>query len=149
MCDRCAAGFTFFGLAEPQAAMLEHYEAALCAGWAGADQDVAPADRLAALQRDPSAFLAALADRIDPPTSTYDAATSASASLTRWLWDGEFCGEVVLTLRGDSTGDDRFNIACVVVPGKQQNGYEDRARQQLISEARQLGLLAKVETSDR
>ncbi len=129
--------------------MLEHYEAALCAGWAGADQDVAPADRLAALQRDPSAFLAALADRIDPPTSTYDAATSASASLTRWLWDGEFCGEVVLTLRGDSTGDDRFNIACVVVPGKQQNGYEDRARQQLISEARQLGLLAKVETSDR
>ena len=81
MCDRCASGLWFFGIAEPQAPMLESYRAALVAGWTP-HADARPGASLHALRNvdaDPVAFIAKLRDRI--------AAAPRSIRLTRWMWD--------------------------------------------------------------
>ena len=136
MCERCAGGFAFFGLAEPQAAMLEAYIAAIKDGWhpaASGAQNIV----LEEVEGDPTGFLKRLADRNEQITAADGNLQATFVSLTRWLWDGEFCGEISLVSRGAAEFPD---VTCSLVPRKLAHGYESRALRQLTAEARELGL---------
>ena len=134
MCERCGADFAFLGLAEPQAAMLPSYIAALMAGWSPDGSETGAEQHLRDAKADPAAFLHSLADHIERDGSP--AADPVHAHLVRWLWDGGFCGTV--TLRADRGGE--LQIACSLVDWKQQHDYCERARRQIMDEVRDLGL---------
>ena len=134
MCDRCGPGMMFFGLAEPQKAMLESYKAALTAGWTSNAIAASPLETVRAVDADPKAFLAQLADQMsDAPTRL---------TLTRWMWDGEFCGELHLHLDAMSAEVSSFRVVCV--PWKADHDYEKRATQQVRQELQAFGVDASV-----
>ncbi len=135
MCERCAGGMVFFGLAEPQQAMVPAYKAALQTGWqplAG----VPATETLAALAENTAQFLAARADRVEKITAA-GGETVRYAKLVRWLWDGDFCGEVELSYGMSGA---LAALACSIVAGKRDHGYEDRALRQLTDEALSFGI---------
>lgn len=151
MCERCGPGFTFFGLAEPQLAMLEGYAAALNAGWAPLDSIGSVADHLLAIQQTPADFLAGLADRIVGEPKVDGSTNPRQVTLTRWLWDGDFCGEIKLMYDLDgldaATSDaPQPHVTCAVVASKLNHGYEARAFRQIAQELRQLGVPVPEQT---
>ncbi len=139
MCDRCGTGLTFFGLAEPQVALIDAYRAALTEGWRPAG--TATADELAAaVAADSNAFLSERADTVVRVASAADAAAVRSIRLVRWLWDGAFCGEVSLAYDASAPIGARVGIATSIVPWKDGLGYAERARRHLLLEARDLAV---------
>ncbi len=131
MCDRCAGGLWFFGIAEPQTAMLESYRAALVTGrWQPAGINGSLLETLRVLDADPIAFIAQRRDRID--------AAPSRLQLTRWMWDGEFCGEIRMSFGSGSVADCKLEIS--LVPWKSGHDYEMRARRQLVDELTALGI---------
>ncbi len=137
MCDRCGAGMMFFGLAEPQKAMLESYKAALQAGWTSRAIAASPSKTIEAVDADPKAFLALLADRTSE--------APGKLTLTRWMWDGEFCGELQLQFDATATGVSSVHVACV--PWKHGHDYEGRAQQQVRQELMAFGVDAAAVTA--
>ena len=132
MCDRCASGLWFFGLAEPQFPMLESYRAAVSAGWAASSASPQrPAlEVLRNIDADQTMFITTLRDRIHTsPTRLH---------LTRWMWDGEFCGEIRIAIDGESAADCSLNIS--VVPWKAGHNCEARAVKQLRDELKALAI---------
>ena len=143
MCDRCAEGFRFFGLAEPQTAMLDSYAAALRSGWSPNNVRDVSAEHLGAIAADPVAFLRQLSDSA-PGTMTIGGAIFPRLPFrTRWIWDGDFCGSISLRYQ---TGTDELpphvfgHIGYAVVPWKRNHGYASGALRQMLDEARQVGL---------
>ena len=136
MCERCTGGFAFFGLAEPQAAMLDAYIAAIRDGWLPVALGALNLD-LEEVEANPNRFLDRLADRNEPIAAADGNHQATFVSLTRWLWDGEFCGEISLTSKGAAEFPD---VICSLVPHKRAHGYESRALRQVTTEARELGL---------
>ena len=120
----------FFGIAEPQAAMLASYKAALTAGWSPRPASLDPIDIVRDIDADPSAFLQRLSDRIEAAPHTF--------LLTRWMWDGEFCGEIKITFDAGAAENSRVDISCV--PGNAGHDYEARALRQVRDEMRDLGV---------
>ena len=124
----------FFGLAEPQNAMLESYKAALQAGWTSNAIAASPLETLRAVDADPKAFVARLADQMsDAPTRL---------TLTRWMWDGEFCGELHLHLDATSAEVSSIHVSCV--PWKIGHDYEKRATLQVRQELQAFGVDASA-----
>ena len=64
--------------------------------------------------------------------------------MTRWMWDGDFCGEITLSIEagwGASSLTPKLPmVSCDIVPWKRNHGYEIRARRQLLEEVRGLGI---------
>jgi predicted acetyltransferase len=151
MCDRCAEGMMFFGLAEPQAAMLDSYADALKRGWSPNNVRDVSAEQLAALAVDARAFLAGLIEQ----TGTYPMPDGTLAeklpSLVCWMWDGEFCGVISLRYQvGTSELPPHVagHIGYSVVPWKRKHGYASRALKQMLTEAHGLGLPEVFLTTD-
>ena len=146
MCDRCGE-FSFFGLAEPQEAMLESYAAALREGWSPNNTRDVSGEQLRDIETDPAGFLAKL---IDPAvTETFPDGTIMQRLpfQLRWMWDGDFCGVISLrhqpgtsTLPSHAAG----HIGYAVVPWKRRHGYASRGLRQMLDEAREVGL-ARIE----
>ena len=134
MCDRCGAGMMFFGLAEPQAAMLESYRAALRAGWLPIEGDSGALADAPTPEPNAAEFLMALSDRIDQAPDRL--------AITRWMWDGEFCGE--LRLRFDAYSNTACSLRVSCVPWKAGHDYEARAKHQVLQEARGFGVDAAM-----
>jgi predicted acetyltransferase len=141
----------FFGLAKPQAAMLESYSDALRRGWSPSNARDVSGEQLAAIAADPVAFLGCLT----APTAMYASpdggAATQLASLVCWMWDGEFCGVISLRYQpGTSALPSHVSghIGYAVVPWKRQHGYASRALKQMLTEAHSLGLTEVYLTID-
>ena len=68
---------------------------------------------------------------------------SCPPGVARWMWDGEFCGQIWLRWSGSGVElppQWLGHIAYEVVPWKQRRGYATDALRQLLPEARALGL---------
>jgi hypothetical protein len=124
----------FFGLAEPQKAMLESYKAALQAGWTSRAIAASPLETIRAIDADAKAFVARLADQT--------AETPTRLTLTRWMWDGEFCGELHVQFDAASLNACSFHVSCV--PWKIDHDYERRATQQIRQELQAIGIDASA-----
>ena len=140
MCERCGNGFSFFGLAEPQAAMLEGYASALKSGWHPVGDSGSVPVYLSAIETDAPAFLAGLADHIDGVGTAGAPRAISKVSLVRWLWDGDFCGEIRLTFDRDRSVADRVAVMCSIVAAKQGHDYAERATRQILRELPALGV---------
>ena len=143
MCDRCTAGFGFFGLAEPQAAMLASYQDALRTGWSPNNIRDVSAEVLAAIAVDPVAYLRSLNDTEPGMLMINSAAFPRLPFRTRWLWDGDFCGSIVLRYQPGTVALPPHvfgHIGYAVVPWKRNHGYASRALRQMLDEARDVGL---------
>ena len=120
--------------------MLDSYAAALRAGWTPGGSIDEAAQRLRTIDGDPSTFLASLADRIGQEAADR---SGQCLQLTRWMWDGEFCGEISLSVGagwgGPSLSTNVPMLSCDIVPWKHNHDYEIRARRQLLEEVRGLG----------
>ncbi len=133
----------FFGLAEPQEAMLDSYVIALKRGWSSNNARDVSAEQLVAIAANPTAFIAGLLEQ----SGTYALGDGTHVEklpfIVRWMWDGEFCGAISLRYQPgtqDLPPHVAGHIGYAVVPWKRNHGYASKALKQLLDEARQLGL---------
>jgi predicted acetyltransferase len=132
----------------PTRRYLPAYVDALQRGWTpdtirGA---VAAREQLEQIAADPDEFLASRIDRearggpIPLPDGTQ---VKRLPSYFRWLWDGEFCGSISIRWQ---PGTEALPPTCLghigysVVPWKRRRGYATQALEQLLPEAKALGL---------
>lgn len=127
---------------------LASYVQALERGWSADNLRGAAAarDELAAIARDPDAFLHGLVDReaLGPPITLPDGSKAPRLpGFRRWMWDGEFCGSIDLRWQ---PGTDALPLYCLghigysVVPWKQRRGYATRALGEMLRLAAREGL---------
>lgn len=88
--------------------------------------------------RDPAAFLRRMDDPLggEPPVILPDGSTVARLpSVTRWMWDGEFCGSISLRYQ---PGTYELPPTCLghvgysVVPWKRRRGYATAALREFL-----------------
>jgi predicted acetyltransferase len=138
-------------LVEPALEHLPSYAAALATGWSPNNVTNVSAEQLAAIQRDPAAFVAGLTEQggtIARPDGTI---VPKLPFIARWMWDGEFCGSISLRWQD---GTDALpahvlgHIGYAVVPWKRGRGYASAALRQTIAAARPVGLRRLEITTD-
>lgn len=151
MCLMCE--MTFLGFAEPQEAMLGSYVEALVCGWSSNTVRDVSGEELAAIDRDPAAFIAARRD--DAPIGTFSLpdgkVVEKLPGRIRWIWDGEFAGAINLRWPADGGALPPHVLGHVgysVVPWKQRHGYARKALRHMLSEARDVGLQSLEVTTD-
>lgn len=143
-------------LLEPTLTVLPVYEAALHRGWfphsiRGEDE---AQEQLAAIQADPAAFVASLddPDACGAPIRLPDGSeVPRLPGVTRWIWDGEFCGAIGLRWqKGTSALPPHVlgHIGYNVVSWKQGLGRAKLALAMMLPEARNRGLEHVELTSD-
>jgi predicted acetyltransferase len=143
MCNMCGDGLRFFGLAEPQSAMLASYTDALRRGWSPNTTRDVSGEELAKLEADPAAYLA---DLTAPGSTTAPTDGTRAPPLSRivyWMWDGEFCGAINLRFlpgTDDLPPHISGHLGYSVVPWKQRHGYATRALREMLDDAAWRGL---------
>ncbi|MER8826347.1 GNAT family N-acetyltransferase [Mesorhizobium sp. M0938] len=135
-------------LVRPALEHLPSYKAALERGWSPDNVRLMEAvrEQLAAIEKDPVAFLGGLDDpeAKGPPIHLPDGSTvQRLPGFRRWIWDGEVAGSIGLRWqRGTAELPPHVlgHIGYAVVPWKQRRGYATEALRLMLSEARALGL---------
>ena len=142
MCAFCS--LSFVGLAEPQAAMLPGYEAALRRGWSPSTTRDVSGEHRSAIETDAEAFLHSVSDEGGRWAGPADADGHVRLPRrVRWIWDGDFCGAISLRWQpGTDALPDHVlgHIGYSVVPWKRGNGYAKAALRHVLAEAADLTL---------
>jgi predicted acetyltransferase len=142
-------------LVEPTEAHLSSYVAALERGWS--PDNLRPelgAEEVERIARDSALFLAQKTDREakgPPVTLPNGAVVPRLPSITRWMWDGEFCGSISLRWQLGTTDLPPYclgHIGYAVVPWKQKRGYATRALGLILPAAKAEGLAFVEITTD-
>ena len=143
-------------LAKPSRDHLPGFVAALRSGWSPSNVRKAEtiAEQLAAIERDPEAFV----HRLDNPTAAGGPVTLPDGSsvprlpsIQRWLWDGAFAGVIGLRWQDGTSALPAHvlgHIGFAVVPWKQRRGYAQHALGLLLPEAKKRGLSYVELTAD-
>lgn len=139
-------------LVEPALAYLPGYAAALEQGWSPNNVRDVSGEHLAAIRADPEAFVAFLLSQTGTVKLPDGSEIPKLPSRLRWLWDGDFCGQI--GLRWQPGTDDLpshvlGHIGYAVVPWKRGRGYATEALRQMLDVARQVGLRRLEITTDR
>ena len=140
----------------PSLRYLSGYVAALERGWSSHTERAAEAvqEELQKISTDPARFIAELVDREAKGSSITLPDGSKVPRLPgykRWMWDGEFCGEIGLRWQ---PGTHALPPHCLghigygAVPWKRRQGYATEALRQMLSAARSEGLRYVEITTD-
>ncbi len=131
----------------PNPEHLDSYRAALERAWSPDNlRPEASLEELDAIGRDPERYLSLFDDREGngAPVKLPDGATVARLpSIRRWMWDGDFCGEIGLRWQ---PGTAELPPTCLghigfsVVPWKRRLGHATWALAQMLPEATRIGL---------
>jgi predicted acetyltransferase len=127
----------------PSLDKLAQYEAALAAGWSPDTTRDVSAEQLAALRRDPEAFLAELTRQDGTIVTASGRVVPRLPSRIRWLDDGEFCGVINLRFVAGSDALPDYvsgHVGYAVVPWKRRRGYATGALALLLPIAHEVGL---------
>lgn len=135
-------------LVKPALEHLPSYKAALERGWSPDNVRLMEATReqLAAIEKNPTAFLADLddPDAEGGPISLPDGTkVPRLPGFRRWIWDGEVAGSIGLRWqRGTAELPPHVlgHIGYAVVPWKRRRGHATEAVRLMLGEARALGL---------
>jgi predicted acetyltransferase len=136
-----AAGFSLLAPAQP---LLPGYRDALARGWSPNNLRDVSAAEIAAIDADPSAFLAVLNGEMPGSVTLPDGRiVPRLPGFTRWMWDGEFCGSINLRHlpgRHDLPPHVSGHVGYAVVPWKRGRGYATKALGLVLRLAAALGL---------
>jgi predicted acetyltransferase len=136
-------------LVRPAAEHLPQYQDALRRGWS--PDNVRPEEtareQLAAIARDPAAFLAGLEDpeaRGGPIALSNGTEAPRLPGFRRWIWAGDgFCGSIGMRWQNgtpDLPPHVLGHIGYAVVPWRRREGHATRALALLVAEIAPLGL---------
>lgn len=127
----------YVALVVPDEQNLAGFEAALAAGWSPnprrAEDEIYIRSRLKELREDRLEFLANLTRPTEP----------GFVNQLFWIWDAEFCGNIVLRFRPGTEelpSSVAGHVGYSVVPWKQGRGYAKSALRLLTEVAREEGL---------
>jgi predicted acetyltransferase len=135
-------------LVVPTSEHLDSYRNALCRGWSPDNVrglDVI-CEQLAAIERDPSAFLRSLDDpeaRGPPITMPDGSLVTRLPSIVRWIWDGELAGSIGFRWQPGTSSLPAYvpgHIGFSIVPWKRSRGYAKHALATILEKARSSGL---------
>lgn len=134
-------------LVTPSLEYIDSYAKALESGWSPNNmRQEQGMEELAKIKADPVAFLASLdstkvlGDPISMPDGTF---VARLPGYRRWLWDGEFCGSIGFRWQKGTEALPPYclgHIGYAVVPWKRRLGAATQGLQQLLRDAKALGM---------
>jgi predicted acetyltransferase len=131
----------------PSLLHIDSYASALASGWSPNNMRQEQAqEELEKIKADAQAFLASLDSTQvagEPVTMPDGSQVPRLPGFRRWMWDGEFCGSIGFRWQHGTHELPSYclgHIGYAVVPWKRRLGYATQALQQLLPEAKALGL---------
>lgn len=139
-------------LLEPSLEHLGAYATALERGWSPNNILDVSTEQLAAIRADGAAFVASLLSQDGIITLPDGRQIPKLPSRVRWLWDGEFCGQIGLRWQPGTDALPSYvlgHVGYAVVPWKRRRGYATAALRVMLDEAREVGLGSIEITTDK
>jgi predicted acetyltransferase len=133
----------FLELVEPNLAQLPSYADALELGWSPDNVRDVSKEQLQAIRSDPAAFIEGLLQQGGTITLPDGSEVPKLPYRRRWIWDGEFVGNISLRWQPDTGALPEHvlgHIGYAVVPWKRRRGFATRALGLMLDEAREVGL---------
>lgn len=123
--------------------LLPTYAAALSQGWSPNNVRDVSQEQLAEINANPDAFLTGLLRQGGTITLPNGQAVPRLPSITRWMWDGAFCGSIGLRWQPGTNALPPHvlgHVGYAVVPWKRRRGYATAALGLILPHARAIGL---------